>query len=135
MADPTGKRVTVVHFEKPLDRAKTVPELAAPSPRDTLPGAEPPAQQRRQQKGRRTATLEAEAPAEPAAAPRLSKEQIAELAVLGHRLFEEGKLPQARAVFERLVEVGPEDPFPHTMLGIVYFAQGDAGRALALFEA
>ncbi|MGQ0506411.1 MAG: tetratricopeptide repeat protein [Myxococcaceae bacterium] len=66
---------------------------------------------------------------------KLTPERIEDIALLGHRLFEEKRLDEAREVFEGLVAMGVEDAFPHTMLGTVYLAKGDASRALALFEA
>ncbi len=64
-----------------------------------------------------------------------SSQQVAERSVFGHRLFELGRLQEARAVFEGLVELELEDSFPHTMLGTIYLALGTQDRALALFEA
>ncbi len=66
---------------------------------------------------------------------KFTPERIAEVSLFGHRLFEEGRLEEARGVFEGLVSLGVEDAFPHTMLGTVYLALGDQDRALALFEA
>lgn len=65
----------------------------------------------------------------------MSRAQIAEMSLFGHQLFENGKLTEARGVFEGLVAQGIKDPFPHTMLGTIYMAQGEPDRALALFEA
>jgi tetratricopeptide (TPR) repeat protein len=65
----------------------------------------------------------------------LGRKQLNELALVGHKLFERGKLSQARAVFEALVAVGMPEAFPYTMLGTVYLAQNNPSRALALFEA
>lgn len=69
------------------------------------------------------------------ASKSMSRAQIAEMSLFGHQLFENGKLAEARGVFEGLVAQGIEDPFPHTMLGTIYLAQGESDRALALFEA
>jgi hypothetical protein len=70
-----------------------------------------------------------------AALQGLDRQQLNELALVGHKLFERGKVAQARAVFEALVAIGISDAFPYTMLGTVYLAQGNPSRALALFEA
>jgi tetratricopeptide (TPR) repeat protein len=56
------------------------------------------------------------------------------LAELGHSLFVEGKLPEAKVIFEGLVASRPRDAFVHTMLGTIFLAQGAFDRALALFE-
>jgi pentatricopeptide repeat protein len=65
----------------------------------------------------------------------LSKRELAEVSVFGHGLFEEGRIDEARQVFEQLVAAGVEDAFPHTMLGTIYLAAREPDRALALFEA
>ncbi|MFZ5470401.1 MAG: tetratricopeptide repeat protein [Myxococcota bacterium] len=73
-----------------------------------------------------------------AAKPRgreLTPTQVAEMSLLGHQLFEMGRLDEARVVFEGLVGLGVKDAFPHTMLGTIYLALDDQERALALFEA
>lgn len=60
---------------------------------------------------------------------------LGEIAVLGHRLYEEGRLNEARVVFEGLVALDPPEAFPYTVLGAIFLAQQDLHRALALFEA
>jgi len=65
----------------------------------------------------------------------VSRTEIAELCLFGHHLFERGQLDEARAVFEKIVGLGVEEAFPHTMLGTIFLAQGQSDRALALFEA
>ena len=131
MAEQRKKGVEIFRFEKAADRASTVLELAAPLPRDTLSDA--PALRRR-------TTLELQSPAgeprpERKRGAAMSEQQVAEMALFGHRLFEQGKLREAKIVFEGIVELAVEDAFPHTMLGIIYLSSGDAARALALFEA
>lgn len=117
------KPAQVVVFEKPPDRARTVPELEAPRVERS----------HRVREGR--TTVEIPAPAVKNGAGELSAAQIAEMAQFGHQLFESGKVAEAKVVFEGLVALGVEDAFPHTMLGILYYAQKDSRRALALFEA
>ena len=65
----------------------------------------------------------------------LSRERASEMAVFGHKLFEEGRLEEARELFEGIVAAGIPEAFPHTMLGTIYLAQKSPDRALALFEA
>ncbi len=60
--------------------------------------------------------------------------ELRELALVGHKLFDLGKLNAARVIFEGLVGLGSQEAFPHTMLGTVYLALGDRGRAFLLFE-
>jgi predicted Zn-dependent protease len=71
---------------------------------------------------------------ERAAAGSASRDQLAQLALHGHELFETGHLHEARAVFEQIVSLGVKDAFPHSMLGTIYLAEGKHDRALALFE-
>lgn len=66
---------------------------------------------------------------------QLSVQQVAEMSLFGHQLFESGKIEEARVVFEGLVGMDVADSFPYTMLGTIYLALGDPDRALALFEA
>ena len=65
---------------------------------------------------------------------QMSRKQVAELCLFGHHLFESGRLAEARVVFEGIVKLGVEDAFPHTMLGTILLAQGEAKAALPLFE-
>lgn len=65
----------------------------------------------------------------------LTPQQISEMSLFGHQLFEQGRLEEARVIFEGLVGVEVKDPFPYTMLGTIFLAFGDHDRALALFEA
>jgi len=65
----------------------------------------------------------------------LDASSLADVAVLGHQLYEGGRLNEARVVFEGLVAMDPPEPFPYTVLGAIYLAQQDVHRALALFEA
>jgi tetratricopeptide (TPR) repeat protein len=65
---------------------------------------------------------------------QMSRKQIAELCLFGHHLFESGRMQEAKVVFEGIVGLGVEDAFPHTMLGTIYLAQGEARAALPLFE-
>lgn len=65
---------------------------------------------------------------------QMSRKQIAEVCLFGHHLFEAGRLQEAKVVFEGVVGLGVEDAFPHTMLGTIYLAQGEARAALPLFE-
>lgn len=65
---------------------------------------------------------------------QMSRKQVAELCLFGHHLFERGRLPEAKVVFEAIVQLGVDDAFPHTMLGTILLAQGEAKQALPLFE-
>lgn len=62
-------------------------------------------------------------------------QEAADLAAFGHRMFEIGKLDEARVIFEKLVGADTRDAFVHTMLGTVYLAMNAQDRALALFQA
>lgn len=60
---------------------------------------------------------------------------LADLSLFGHSLLEQGRVEEARVVFEGIVAREPPEAFPYAMLGAVYLAQGDDARAIALFEA
>jgi tetratricopeptide (TPR) repeat protein len=151
---PPRKPVTVIHFPKvgkrPPVRRPTVSitELKAvgrdedatdphvvvtPEPRPSNPsgrGAEKP-------KGKRK-TGEVPLPEGHVAHVDLKKSrsarEAADLAAFGHKLFELGKLDEARVIFEKLVGAETRDAFVHTMLGTVYLALNAQDRALALFQ-
>jgi len=65
----------------------------------------------------------------------LSSGQLAEVSVFGHQLYEDGRVNEARVVFEGLVAMDPAEAFPYTVLGAIFLSQHDVHRALALFEA
>ena len=68
-------------------------------------------------------------------ARRLRPEQLAEMCLVGHGLFEAGRVEEARLLFEKVVAHPGSEAFPHTMLGTIYLAQGEYDRALERFEA
>ncbi len=61
--------------------------------------------------------------------------ELIDRAIFGHTLFARGRMREAQVVFESIVAGEPDEAFPYTMLGAIYLAQGDDGRALALFDA
>jgi tetratricopeptide (TPR) repeat protein len=65
---------------------------------------------------------------------RKTPQEVADLSLFGHQLFELGRVEEARVIFERLVSTGAKDAFAHTMLGTIYLALKDQTRALALFQ-
>lgn len=62
-------------------------------------------------------------------------EEVVDLVIFGHQLFERGKIEEARVIFEGLVDTDKKNAFAHTMLGTIYLALKDGSRALALFQA
>lgn len=64
----------------------------------------------------------------------LDESGLTEIAVMGHGLYEQGRMQEARVVFEGLVTLEPVEPFPYTVLGAICLAEGDLERALSLFE-
>ena len=153
-----GRRKTPFEFSSPAHR--TLPELEAldepaTEPLFMTPFAEEPtnpgevrmaAKRPRRRKtgelkiGRRRITAEVAAAigweaVEKTPYEGLSRDRAGEMAVFGHKLFEEGRLDEARELFEGIVAAGVADAFPYTMLGTVYLAQKAPDRALALFEA
>ncbi len=69
------------------------------------------------------------------AAGRKTPQEVADLSLFGHQLFEMGKVTEAKVIFEGLVGTGSKDAFAHTMLGTIYLALKDQARALMLFQA
>ena len=68
------------------------------------------------------------------AAGRKTPQEVADLSLFGHQLFEMGKVDEAKVIFEGLVGMGAKDAFAHTMLGTIYLALKDQARALSLFQ-
>ena len=68
------------------------------------------------------------------ATSRKTPQEVADLSLFGHQLFEMGKVNEAKVIFEGLVSTGAKDAFAHTMLGTIYLALKDQARALSLFQ-
>ena len=66
---------------------------------------------------------------------RKTPQEVADLSLFGHQLFEMGKVAEAKVIFEGLVKTGAKDAFAHTMLGTIYLALKDQTNALLLFQA
>lgn len=56
------------------------------------------------------------------------------LIMLGTVEFQTERHPQARAYFEKAVQLAPEDPGAHELLGELYLKQGDAAKAREALE-
>ena len=50
----------------------------------------------------------------------LDLSQIASLLLCGHNFFLEGKLEEAKNIFEGIAVLDPNIPYPHTALGAIY---------------
>lgn len=68
------------------------------------------------------------------AGSRKTPQEVADLSLFGHQLFEMGKVAEAKVIFEGLVGTGAKDAFAHTMLGTIYLALKDQAKALSLFQ-
>lgn len=68
------------------------------------------------------------------ASGRKTPQEVADLSLFGHQLFELGKVEEAKVIFEGLVGTGAKDAFTHTMLGTIYLALKDQAKALSLFQ-
>jgi tetratricopeptide (TPR) repeat protein len=149
MASPDqgkSRPVTVVHFPKkgkaPPRPTVSITELKAVG-RDedatdphVVVTPEPKAPAKTPVKKTKTAEVPAAHPEGHVGAKRAeTPQESADLAAFGHKLFEMGKLDEARVIFEKLVAADPRDGFVHTMLGTVYLALNSQDRALALFQA
>lgn len=62
-----------------------------------------------------------------------SAEELHCIGQLGYTLFLNGKIRDARIVFEGLVAVDPRNEYYYRALGVVYHREGDADRALRQF--
>lgn len=60
-------------------------------------------------------------------------EELHCISQLGYTLFLNGKIRDARIVFEGLVAVDPRNEYYYRALGVVYHREGDAERALRQF--
>lgn len=123
----TGPRKVTVHYFEPI--ALTLPEF---------PGAGEAA--RRDTSSLNEVVTEAEGvpvfeERAPAAAHRPAAKPAADRLLLAHRLFEQQRLKEAKQLLEEIVQAGPHDAYPHTLLGTVYLAEAKPDAALALFEA
>lgn len=124
---PFRNRITQTDVSVPvIDDVVTEVEAVAPKPSAPPHKPSPAAGRRRRTK---------EQPAVAAEPASKSPQEVADLAVFGHELFEQGRIEEARVIFEGLVSTGATEAFPHTMLGTIYLAMGDQERALALFQA
>jgi tetratricopeptide (TPR) repeat protein len=65
----------------------------------------------------------------------LTAAELGEVAVYGHHHYETGRLAGAQRIFEGLVVAGPDEAFPHIVLGAIYLSQEKVSLALAQFEA
>lgn len=62
-----------------------------------------------------------------------SPEELHCISQLGYTLFLNGKIRDARIIFEGLVAVDPRNEYYYRALGVVYHREGDAERALRQF--
>lgn len=62
-----------------------------------------------------------------------SEEELYCISQLGYTLFLNGKIRDARIVFEGLVAVDPRNEYYYRALGVVYHREGDVERALRQF--
>ncbi len=64
----------------------------------------------------------------------LSAEDLYGIADMGYDLLEEGKVDEARKVFEGLNVYNPFDPYFHSILGSIYQRLGESDMALRHYE-
>lgn len=62
-----------------------------------------------------------------------SPEELHAISQLGYTLFLNGKIRDARVIFEGLVAVDPRNEYYYRALGVVYHREGDISRALRQF--
>lgn len=144
-----GGPVPVIYFPKnsrpQLPRAtQTLPEIRAPDDDVTEAEAVMPEARRTplstrrvsgEKKRRKTKEIPvADNTLAAVASGRKTLQEVADLSLFGHQLFELGRVEEARVIFEGLVGTGAKDSFAHTMLGTIYLALKDQPRALGLFQ-
>ena len=59
----------------------------------------------------------------------VSPAQMLKMAILGFQQYEQGRYPEAQAVFERLLRLNPKEPYYHIALGAVFLAQDELPKA------
>lgn len=59
----------------------------------------------------------------------ISGPEMLHMAVMGFRMYENGKYTEAKAIFGGLVALEPTEPYYHTALGAVYLAEEDLEMA------
>lgn len=146
----SGRPVTVIYFPKnakpvvPPRVTQTIPEISLVE--DVVTEAEAlvtdtrltPSGLRRvtgEKKKRKTKELPLpENTLAGVASGRKTPQEVADLSLFGHQLFELGRVEEAKVIFEGLVNTGAKDAFAHTMLGTIYLALKDQVRALSLFQ-
>lgn len=137
----------VVYFEKkPKARptaprfTQTIPELPVFDDVVTVSEGEPlPREKTREKSAARRRTLSKEMALPESTAAQVATrtrtpQEVADLAVLGHQLFEAGRLQESKVIFEGLVATGSREAFPFAMLGTIYLALEETGKALEHFE-
>lgn len=63
----------------------------------------------------------------------VSKKELHKIAELGHRFLSEGKLDNAKKIFEGLVALDPYDDYAYTALGAIAERRGELEEALELY--
>lgn len=139
--------VQVLYFPKKPARAparitQTIPEVSFPvAPDDLGAHLDAAASAEGRRGGRERAKKRSSSGASHARvtlsdeAHRDAGDGLSHLAILGHELFTQGRVQEARAIFEGLVVSSETDGFARTMLGTICLALNDFDRALILFEA
>lgn len=59
----------------------------------------------------------------------MTAEEALRIADMGHALFKQGRLDQARTLFDGLAALNPLDPYPHQILGAICEREDDTTRA------
>jgi Flp pilus assembly protein TadD len=60
--------------------------------------------------------------------------QIAALLLLGHHLYQQGKLKKAKNVFEGLAILDGRNPYVHAILGEIHEKEGNDGLAITRYN-
>jgi tetratricopeptide (TPR) repeat protein len=64
----------------------------------------------------------------------ISGPEMMQMALIGFRMYEQGKYTEAQTIFSGLIQLEPSEAYYYTALGAVYLAQEDLEMARAEFD-
>jgi tetratricopeptide (TPR) repeat protein len=64
----------------------------------------------------------------------ISAPEMLQMALIGFRMYEQGKYSEAKTIFSGLIQLEPTEAYYHTALGAVYLAEEDLEQARLYFN-
>lgn len=64
----------------------------------------------------------------------ISGPEMLQMALIGFRMYEQGKYSEAKTIFQGLIALDPMEAYYYTALGAVYLAEEDLENARAMFS-